>query len=133
MLILARRQGERVVIGDEILVTVMEVSGSTVRLGIEAPQGVSIFREEIWLAVKEENRAAAAAQADALASLPVGEVAAGSPEIALPEVVSPEVSSPEVASPYVGRPSEAEGAGVPDSPKRALLDSLGDGPDCSQR
>jgi carbon storage regulator len=66
MLILARRPGERVVIGDEILVTVMEVSASTVRLGIEAPRGVSIFREEIWLAVKEENRAAAAADLNAL-------------------------------------------------------------------
>jgi carbon storage regulator len=66
MLILARRPGERVVIGDEILVTVMEVSASTVRLGIEAPRGVSIFREEIWLAVKEENRAAAAADPNAL-------------------------------------------------------------------
>jgi carbon storage regulator len=75
MLILARRPGERVVIGDDILVTVMEVSGSTVRLGIAAPQGVSIFREEIWLAVKEENRAAAAAQADAIPSGPIGEVA----------------------------------------------------------
>ena len=53
-------------IGDEILVTVMEVSASTVRLGIEAPRGVSIFREEIWLAVKEENRAAAAADPNAL-------------------------------------------------------------------
>jgi carbon storage regulator len=68
MLILTRRQGERVVIGDDILVTVMGVSGHTVRLGIEAPGGVSIYREEIWLAVKEENRAAAAA-ADA-GSLP---------------------------------------------------------------
>ena len=58
-------------IGDEILVTVMEVSGNTVRLGIAAPQGVSIFREEIWLAVKEENRAAAEAAADALPSEPV--------------------------------------------------------------
>src|ERR1700727_3507114 len=66
MLILARRPGERVVSGDEILVTVMEVSGNTVRLGIAAPQGVSIFREEIWLAVKEENRAAAAADPKAL-------------------------------------------------------------------
>jgi carbon storage regulator len=67
MLILTRRPGERVVIGDEeILVTVMGVSGHTVRLGIEAPQGVSIYREEIWLAVKAENRAAAAAEADAL-------------------------------------------------------------------
>jgi carbon storage regulator len=66
MLILTRRPGERVVIGDEILVTVMGVSGHTVRLGIEAPSGISIYREEIWLAVKEENRAAAAAAADAL-------------------------------------------------------------------
>ncbi len=61
MLILTRRPGERVVIGDEILVTVMGISGHTVRLGIEAPGGVPIYREEIWLAVREENRAAAAA------------------------------------------------------------------------
>ena len=66
MLILTRRPGERVVIGDEILVTVMGVSGHTVRLGIAAPRGVPIYREEIWLAVKEENRAAAAVDVDAL-------------------------------------------------------------------
>jgi carbon storage regulator len=68
MLILTRRPGERVVIGDDILVTVMGVSGHTVRLGIAAPAGVPIYREEIWLAVEEENRAAAAAAADALPS-----------------------------------------------------------------
>lgn len=66
MLILTRRPGERVVIGEDVLVTVMEVSGQTVRLGITAPQGLPIYREEIWLAVKEENRAAAEAAADAL-------------------------------------------------------------------
>jgi carbon storage regulator len=70
MLILTRRPGERVVIGDEVLVTVMSVSGHTVRLGIAAPPGVPIYREEIWLAVKEENRAAAAASTDALPSAP---------------------------------------------------------------
>jgi carbon storage regulator len=70
MLILTRRPGERVVIGDEILVTVMGVSGHTVRLGIAAPAGVPIYREEIWLAVREENRAAAAAAADALPTPP---------------------------------------------------------------
>src|SRR5580704_14532719 len=66
MLLLTRRPGERVVIGDEVLVTVMGVSGHTVRLGIAAPAGVPIYREEIWLAVREENRAAAEAHADAL-------------------------------------------------------------------
>ncbi len=70
MLILTRRPGERVVIGDEILVTVMGVSGHTVRLGIAAPEGVPIYREEIWLAVKEENRAAAEATPDALPDEP---------------------------------------------------------------
>jgi len=70
MLILTRRPGERVVIGDNILVTVMGVSGHTVRLGIEAPEGISIYREEIWLAVEAENRAAAAAGAEDLPAAP---------------------------------------------------------------
>jgi carbon storage regulator len=58
MLILTRRPGERVVIDEEIMVTVMEISGNLVRLGFAAPDGVSIYREEIWQAVKEENQAA---------------------------------------------------------------------------
>lgn len=70
MLILTRRAGERVVIGDDVLVTVMEVNGQTVRLGIEAPKGLAIYREEIWLAVKEENRAAAEADSEALPAAP---------------------------------------------------------------
>jgi carbon storage regulator len=70
MLILTRRSGERVVIGDDVLVTVMEISGQTVRLGITAPEGLPIFREEIWLAVKEENRAAAQADVDQLPDTP---------------------------------------------------------------
>ncbi len=69
MLILTRRPGERVVIGEDILMTVMGVSGHTVRLGIAAPEGIPIYREEIWLAVKEENRAAAAAGADSLPTI----------------------------------------------------------------
>jgi len=66
MLKLTRRPGERVVIGEDVFVTVLEISGQTARLGIEAPEGVSIYREEIWVSVKEENRAAASASADAL-------------------------------------------------------------------
>lgn len=70
MLILTRRAGERVVIGDDILVTVMEVSGQTVRLGISAPERLPIYREEIWLAVQAENRAAAEASVEALPAAP---------------------------------------------------------------
>jgi carbon storage regulator len=79
MLILTRRPGERVVIGEDIMITVMGVSGHTVRLGIAAPEGVSIYREEIWLAVKAENEAAAAATADSLPTqLPADESQGGS-------------------------------------------------------
>jgi carbon storage regulator len=102
MLILTRRPGERVVIGDEVLVTVMGVSGHTVRLGIAAPQGVPIYREEIWLAVKEENRAAAAASADALPATPPPRVPADdAPEppsaAADPEAPAPGNDAPESA------------------------------------
>lgn len=75
VLILTRRPGERVVIGEDIFVSVMSVSGHSVRLGIEAPGGVPIYREEIWQAVRDENRAEAAG--DAIASQPAGE---GEPE-----------------------------------------------------
>ena len=57
-----------VVIGEDVFVTVLEVSGQTVRLGIEAPAELPVYREEIWLSVKEENRAAASAAADSLPS-----------------------------------------------------------------
>ncbi len=68
MLIITRRPGEKIVLGDDITVTVMEVSGQTVRLGIDAPKELPIYREEIWDAVREENRAAATVAPDALPS-----------------------------------------------------------------
>jgi carbon storage regulator len=61
MLIITRRPGEKVMIGDDVVVEVIEVSGSSVRIGIAAPKSVRVYREEIYSAVKEENAAAAAA------------------------------------------------------------------------
>ncbi len=81
MLMLTRRAGERVVIGEDVVIDVVEISGQTVRLGIAAPQGLPVYREEIWLAIKDQNRAAAEAPADALsrpASVP-GEAAGERP------------------------------------------------------
>jgi carbon storage regulator len=94
MLILTRRPGERVVIGDDILVTVMGVSGHTVRLGIAAPGGVPIYREEIWLAVREENRAAAAAQADALPAAAHADAPPAAPAETLPATPAETDSNP---------------------------------------
>jgi carbon storage regulator len=47
MLVLSRRIGQRVMIGDDVVVSVLEVRGSTIRLGIEAPPSVPIHREEL--------------------------------------------------------------------------------------
>jgi len=69
MLKITRRAGERIIVGDDIVVTLLEVSGSTARIGIEAPASVPIFREEIWVEVKRENEAAARAATD-LSALP---------------------------------------------------------------
>ncbi len=62
MLMLMRRPGERVVIGDDVIIDVVEISGQNVRLGIAAPHGLPVYREEIWLSIKEQNRAAADAE-----------------------------------------------------------------------
>ena len=58
MLILSRRQGETIVIDDNIRVTVMEVRGDQVRIGIEAPRTVSVHREEVYEQISETNRRA---------------------------------------------------------------------------
>ena len=59
MLVITRKSGERICLGDDVTVTVLEISGSTVRLGIEAPAEIPVYRHEIWAAVKAENVAAA--------------------------------------------------------------------------
>lgn len=56
MLVLTRKPGERVLIGDDIVVTFLESRGDGIRIGIEAPRGVKIQRGEIVAAVTEANR-----------------------------------------------------------------------------
>ena len=73
MLIITRRAGEKMMIGDEIVVEILEIVGNQVRVGIQAPQSIRVYREEIWRAVQDENRAAAS---DAPATLPLGPPAA---------------------------------------------------------
>lgn len=60
MLVLTRKVGEEILIGDRINVKVIEISGNKVKLGIEAPAEMRIYREEIIERVKSENRTAAA-------------------------------------------------------------------------
>jgi carbon storage regulator len=69
MLVLSRRTGESVVIGNEVTVTVLEVRGDVVRIGIDAPRHVQVHREEVYRELQEANRAAAAVDDAAAASL----------------------------------------------------------------
>jgi carbon storage regulator len=64
MLIITRRPGEKIMLGDDVVIEVIEASGSSVRIGIDAPRSIRVFREEIWRAVRDENAAAAQTQAD---------------------------------------------------------------------
>ena len=55
MLVLTRKKGEKIVIGDNIFLTVIEVKGDQVKLGIDAPREVSVHREEVFREIQEEN------------------------------------------------------------------------------
>jgi carbon storage regulator len=59
MLVLGRRTGENIRIGDDIKVTVLEVRGGQIKLGIEAPLSVQVHREEIYERIQRQNRKAA--------------------------------------------------------------------------
>ena len=58
MLILSRKVDEKVVIGDDITISIIEIRGDQVRIGIDAPKKVKVFRQEVYDAIKAENEAA---------------------------------------------------------------------------
>ena len=59
MLVLTRKPGEKIQIGDDITILIMEIKGKHVKLGIDAPSDVKVHREEIYQRIKEENVRAA--------------------------------------------------------------------------
>ena len=66
MLVLTRRSGESVMIGDDVVITVLEVRGDVIRLGIRAPRDIQVHREEIYRELQASNREAASPTADAV-------------------------------------------------------------------
>ncbi|MDR9853368.1 carbon storage regulator CsrA [Paenibacillus sp. VCA1] len=65
MLVLSRNKGEKIVINNDIVLTILEVSGDHVRIGIDAPAHVTVYREEIYKALQDQNRSAATIQDNA--------------------------------------------------------------------
>jgi carbon storage regulator len=60
MLVLSRKKDEVIVIGDSVEITIVDIRGDQVKIGVSAPKAVSIHRKEVYDAIQEENRAAAA-------------------------------------------------------------------------
>jgi carbon storage regulator len=69
MLVLSRQRAETIIIGDDIEVTVVDIRGDKVRLGITAPREVSVHRKEVYDAIRRENRAAAQVKPEDLPAL----------------------------------------------------------------
>jgi carbon storage regulator len=60
MLVLSRKSGESIVIGNDVVITILEVRGGQIRIGVDAPRNLAVHRAEIYEQVQAENRAAAA-------------------------------------------------------------------------
>jgi len=69
VLVLTRRPGESVMIGDDVVVTVLDVRGDVVRVGIKAPRSVQVHREEVYRELQKVNREAASPTENAVQAL----------------------------------------------------------------
>ena len=78
MLVLTRRKNQSIVIGDDIVVTVLEVKGDQIRLGITAPRDVQVYREELLTALKDANTSAVLAEGAAPMAPPAPPASASS-------------------------------------------------------
>ncbi len=58
MLILSRKTDEKIKIGEDITLTIIEIRGDQVKIGVEAPKNVKVFRQEVFNAIKNENKSA---------------------------------------------------------------------------
>lgn len=69
MLVLSRKKDEVIMVGDDIEITLVDIRGDQVKIGVSAPRSVSIHRKEIYDAIQQENKAAAQASKASVASL----------------------------------------------------------------
>lgn len=66
MLVLSRKVGESIVIGDEITVSILEIRGDLIRVGINAPRSIKVHRQEVFEAIEAANREAVVGSLDAI-------------------------------------------------------------------
>lgn len=63
MLVLSRQRDESIIIGDDIIITIVDIRGDKVRLGIEAPKSIPVHRQEVYEAIERENQRNSESQA----------------------------------------------------------------------
>ena len=71
MLVLSRQKDQTIMIGDKIEITVVDIRGDKVRIGISAPAQIPVHRKEVYEAIKQENRKAAAVKLEDIMNLPI--------------------------------------------------------------
>lgn len=69
MLALARKKGESIVIGNDIEISILDIRGDQIKIGITAPRDVSIYRKEVYIQIQDENKAAIYNAGQAMADL----------------------------------------------------------------
>ncbi|MBQ5906650.1 MAG: carbon storage regulator CsrA [Spirochaetia bacterium] len=69
MLILSRKTDQAIKIGDDITITIIDIHGDQVKIGVDAPRDVKVFRQEVFNAIKTENTAAASVNTDKILGL----------------------------------------------------------------
>ena len=85
MLVLTRKSNQSIMIGDDIEVSVLSIMGEKVRIGIQAPRDIPVFRKEVYLEIQQERAAEAAASEPAVESALASEVDEALRAIATPE------------------------------------------------
>jgi len=102
MLVLSRQRDETIMIGDNIEVTVVDIRGDKVRLGITAPKEISVHRKEVYDAIRRENRAAAQVKPEDLSGL--GKIGSRGPQQAQPpqQAHSPQDAPAQPQAPQSG-------------------------------
>jgi carbon storage regulator len=126
MLVLSRQRDETIMIGDDIEITIVDIRGDKVRLGITAPATIPVHRKEVYEAIQRENREAARVKMEDLQALPRGKPAAIPPGLHRPPAAarpgSPGGGGDRRNSP--APPAAAPNAAPPSAPPAASNGSL---------
>lgn len=69
MLALSRKKGESIIIGNDIEISILDIRGDQIKVGITAPKDVSVYRKEVYIQIQDENKAAIYNAAPAMADL----------------------------------------------------------------